>query len=648
MDFLTQDSSYDRATTELLLPDSPLKNNVSDPLSFPDSGKGFGSGHTALSPAEETFNPETLVADGQQLIDVLPELRNFEQSNLGQKGDSSGLGFAPVPNNDPLIGVALLGQSSSTEAMERDPLTGVSTLADSADPNIRQAWKLATGKDTIIGIVDNGVQSSHPDLATNYLEDLSADFNEDFDSLEPGENTTTAEEQGWGWVWSPYQGGWLWRFTPGRNYRGWGWGWTSEPSSDPQALAPEQHGTAVAGITSGSGNNNEGRSGVAPDSHWANLSLTAEDITDRQIAAALSHENQEIDIYNNSWKPGSAKFSTPLSSLALEEGTSNGRDGLGNIYVFAGGNDGLLGENVNYNSLASSRYSIAVAAIDANGEQASYSEPGASLLVSAYSGSSTTDLTGEAGYSSGNYTDNFGGTSAAAALTSGVAALMLDANANLTWRDLQHIFVETAQQNDAADEDWTTNGAGYFVNHKYGFGTVDAEAAVKAALNWTPVSEEVSFASDWQQVNRAIPDYDTTRLLGSQVTELIARERETLSDAEVELLHNIPRVGNDFFETSSIQVADDINIEWVEVELDANHSLRGDLKVTLVSPDGTESVLADLHGDPGDSSGEYKWAFTSARHWGESSVGEWTLKVSDERGEEVGTWNSWKLNIHGT
>lgn len=630
MDFLTQNSTDEPTISGLLLPDSGLEDNVSDPLSFSDSGLGFGSENIPLSPAEEIFNGET--SNGQQFVDLLPEPKDLEQSNLG---------FAPLHNNDTLIG------GSSTEAKEqtteRDPLTGTSVLAD---PNISEAWKLATGKDTTIAIVDNGVQGTHPDLVTNYLEDLSADFNKDFGSSEPGENTTTAEEQGWGWVWSPYWG-WSWRYTPRRD-AWWGSGWASEPGepgSDSQALAPEQHGTAVAGITSG---NNENRSGVAPDSHWANLSLTASDITDRQIAAALSHENQEIDIYNNSWKPGGAKFSTPLSSLALEEGTSNGRDGLGNIYVFAGGNDGLQLENVNYNSLASSRYSIAVAAIDSNGEQAWYSEPGASLLVSAYSGFSTTDLTGEAGYSSGDYTDNFGGTSAAAPVVSGVAALMLDANANLTWRDVQHIFVETAQQNDASDEGWTTNGAGYFVNHKYGFGAVDAEAAVKSALNWTPVSEEVSFTSGWQEVNRAIPDYDTTRLLGEEVAELIARDPETLSDAEVELLHNTPGKSNDFFETSSIQVASDIDIEWVEVELDANHSYRGDLKVALVSPDGTESVLADLHGDPGDSSGEYKWAFTSARHWGESSVGEWTLKVSDERGEEVGTWNSWKLNIHGT
>ena len=221
--------------------------------------------------------------------------------------------------------------SSSQLYLQSDGLPG-------ADPNLREAWKLATGKDTTIGIVDNGVQAVHPDLVTNYLEELSSDFGSSIDPV------------------------------------------------------PEQHGTAVAGIAFASGNNNEGESGVTLDSHWASLSLTAEDITDQQITSAVSHENQELDIYNNSWKPGYPKFSTPLSSLALEEGTSNGRDGLGNIYVFAGGNQGLQLENVNYNSLANSRYSIAVAAIDGNGEQAWYREPGASLLVSAYSNSSQTQL----------------------------------------------------------------------------------------------------------------------------------------------------------------------------------------------------------------------------------------------------------------
>lgn len=220
----------------------------------------------------------------------------------------------------------------------------------------------------------------------------------------------------------------------------------------------------------------------------------------------------------------------------------------------------------------------------------------------------TTDLTGSLGSSTGDYTSSFGDTSAAAPLVSGVIALMLKANPNLTWRDVQYILVTTASQNDPTDSDWTTNGAGHLVNHKYGFGAIDAYAAVNAARNWTTVAPEVSISSGIINVNQAIPDDDPEGI------------------------------------TSTFTISDDIQIESVAVTFDATHTFRGDLKIVLTSPDGTESVLAEQHDDSGD---DYNWVFTSVRHWGESAVGEWELTVSDLAGGDVGTWNSWELEIYG-
>ena len=135
----------------------------------------------------------------------------------------------------------------------------------------------------------------------------------------------------------------------------------------------------------------------------------------------------------------------------------------------------------------------AVAAIDHDGRQSSYSEPGAPLLISAYSsgdtaGITTTDRSGADGYDPGDYTNTFGGTSSSAPLVSGVIALMLEANPNLTYRDVQQILVRTAEMNDPLHFDWTSNAAGYDINHAYGFGAVDATAAVQlrcSSLNKT-------------------------------------------------------------------------------------------------------------------------------------------------------------------
>ena len=68
------------------------------------------------------------------------------------------------------------------------------------------------------------------------------------------------------------------------------------------------------------------------------------------------------------------------------------------------------------------------------------------------------------------------------------------------------------------------------------------------------------------------------------------------------------------------------------------------------SPDGTESVLATESEDYWwlyNSQGYENWTFTSARHWGESSQGEWTLQVRDKVTGFSGTWNSWSIKAYG-
>ncbi|OKH30835.1 hypothetical protein NIES2119_30135 [[Phormidium ambiguum] IAM M-71] len=415
------------------------------------------------------------------------------------------------------------------------------------------------------------------------------------------------------------------------------------------------HGTAVAGLIAASGNNNIGGTGVAPEASLAGLRLIADEVVDRQISDAFSYRNDAIHIYNNSWKERDWLNKAPMSLKSLETAIKFGRNGLGNIHVFAGGNDKSYRSNVNYNGFANSRYAIAVGAIDHDGKQSWYSEPGAPLLVSAYSSFydsdnnnnsvavTTTDLEEGQGYSESGYTNRssrFGGTSAAAGLVSGVVALMLDANPDLSWRDVQDILVKTARKNDFDEIDpesgWWQNGGGLWVNHQYGFGAVDAEAAVREASNANriPLAPEVSVTSVLEEVLQSIPD----------------------GDADTGI-------------SSTIQIDKDISIEKVEVVFDTrpldtkdkeDEKYWDDLTVVLTSPDGTKSILAqptklpnDLDFDDRNQTAEdpkpFTWIFTSARHWSESSKGMWELQVLDENGNEVeGYWESWKLNIYGT
>jgi subtilisin-like proprotein convertase family protein len=102
-------------------------------------------------------------------------------------------------------------------------------------------------------------------------------------------------------------------------------------------------------------------------------------------------------------------------------------------------------------------------------------------------------------------------------------------------------------------------------------------------------------------------------------------------------------------------ISKNIIVETAEVILDANHPDWGDFTVKLISPDGTESVLANNIPDLPNSNNSDKilpdsnqWKFISNRHWGELSKGEWKLQVIDENGNEFkGYWNSWKLNFYG-
>ncbi len=462
--------------------------------------------------------------------------------------------------------------------------TGQSGGTAGEDANVVNVWGTGsyngiTGSGVVVAVVDDGLQHTHPDLSANYHAVASYDYN--FNDTDP-----------------------------------------APTSSDP-------HGTAVAGVIGARGHNSTGVSGVAPLASLAGIRLIAAATTDLQEANALSHMPQTIDIYSNSWGPtddGNRKEGPgALTAAAIKNNVETGRGGLGSIYIWAGGNGQSVRDNVNYDGYANSRYTIAVAAIDDNGVQASYSEPGAPLLVSAHSsgagaGIVTTDLTGGNGYNGiagqNNYTDDFGGTSASAPLVAGVVALMLDANPNLTYRDVQHILVDTARKNHASDSDWTTNGSGRWVNHKYGFGAVDAQAAVAAAQTWTNVGPEVSYTSPTLAVSQAIPDGLGTQVFGAAVTR-------------------------------THSVTEDLFVEWVEVTFNATFStFRGDLEIVLTSPDGTESILADLHDDSGSN---YDWTFTSARHWGEQALGDWTLRVRDGyAGFGTGTWNSWSLRLYGT
>jgi furin len=121
-----------------------------------------------------------------------------------------------------------------------------------------------------------------------------------------------------------------------------------------------------------------------------------------------------------------------------------------------------------------------------------YSEKCSSTLATTYSSGQqnekqviTTDL-------HHSCTSSHTGTSASAPLAAGIVALVLEANPNLTWRDLQHLVVRTANPSNLgrSPNEWAVNGVGRKVSHSFGYGLLDAYAMVRLARNWETVPEQ--------------------------------------------------------------------------------------------------------------------------------------------------------------
>jgi kexin len=317
------------------------------------------------------------------------------------------------------------------------------------DVNAEPAWDAGyTGAGVTIGIVDQGWQIAHPDLAAAY--------------------SAAASQTG--------------------------------GTSD-------NHATGCAGIAGERANNGLGGASIAYDCMLSKLYYGAASVN----AAAFGFRNDLNAVKSNSWGPadnGIISYMTSAERAALVSAATTGRAGLGTIFVWAGGNGASASDRVDYDPYASSRYVVPVGAIYLDDRRSTYSEPGSALLTVAqsdrdFSGTDTGIFTtsGPSGYTSA-----FGGTSAACPLGAGVVALMLQANPALTLRDVQHILVRSARRNDPTSSTWSQNGAGLSVSYDYGFGAIDAGAASAMAATWNPVGPELALASGTLGVGQTIPD----------------------------------------------------------------------------------------------------------------------------------------------
>jgi aminopeptidase YwaD len=94
--------------------------------------------------------------------------------------------------------------------------------------------------------------------------------------------------------------------------------------------------------------------------------------------------------------------------------------------------------------------------------------------------------------------------------------------------------------------------------------------------------------------------------------------------------------------TSTMTFGDDVTVDSLKLDLDIQHTYRGDLVVSLTSPSGKTAVISNKQGGSAD---DLKGSFDLSAFAGEKAAGTWTLSVQDTARQDTGTLNSWGLTI---
>ena len=459
------------------------------------------------------------------------------------------------------------------------------------------------------------------------------------------------------------------------------WDYVGNDTDPTNSGSTGDHGTSVGGLTCAVGWNGLGGRGVSPSCSLKGFNWLLNQAQANTIAAhGGGSYAQDVDIFNQSY--GGSYFGNGIMNTTVEaqyvDSTNNLRNGKGAIFVKSSGNaydvvkygswyycdtlygfaTGLTCQHANADPTNTLPYNIVVGALGATGVKSSYSSSGSNVWVSApggeygythpammtadqsscaqgyvRSGNSSSNAFNNQGNhsenSSCNYTSTFNGTSSAAPVLAGAIALILEANPNLTWRDVKHILATTSDQVDASKANitsningtnyisvpaWTTNDANHKFHDWYGFGRVNVGAAITAAKSYTAGSlgtlNITSFSSNASgAINATLPDNNA-----AGVTNTIA-----VSQSEI--------------------------IEAVQITVNITHTYTGALAIELVSPAGTRSVLATPYNFFYTSDDITNMVLTSNAFYGEETDGNWTIRVSVAGSYGAGTLDDWSIRF---
>jgi subtilisin family serine protease len=427
-------------------------------------------------------------------------------------------------------------------------------------------------------------------------------------------------------------------------------------------MEQESHGTACAGVAVAE-ENGQGVVGVAPGCALMPLRTTGF-LDDASIEDLFNWAiDKGASVVSCSW--GAATINFPLSlrqRAAMNRAATQGRNGKGCVIVFAAGNANrpvngtifernwpsnvLQGPTKWLSGFAAHPDVVAVAACTSLNHKSAYSNWGAEISVSAPSNNAppgiwfeqtgyiytappiaaalpglgifTADRLGRLGYDPGNFTRDFGGTSSACPVVSGVAALVLSANPDLTAQQVKQILQQSADKILDRNPDsqlgmqlgtYDQNGHSQW----FGYGRVNALKAVQLAQQQRQKLQTVSrYVSGQNLTAVAIPDGDPQGVI------------------------------------SAIAIGEAGTVREIQVTVAVDHEFLGDLELYLRSPSGQTLLLQNRTlGARTQLRATYTSATTPTlqKVLERSARGTWELWGIDSVKGDTGTLRSWELRL---
>ncbi len=585
----------------------------------------------------------------------------------------------PLPKNfslnDPLFSHQWALQNTGQAALTKSGFGGIanedSQVFETATISAEDYALGVYGRGVTIGILDDGLDIAHADLLENMLVGGSYDFK-------------------------------------------------TQSASPAAASITGEHGTSVAGLAAARGGNGTGIWGMAPLAKLQGFNLLTSgefdvekaslgDASARQIYPGLRSDLTQV--FNKSYgenpdivpEPGSNSamlVSEVLDIMRVQ--TETARQGLGAIYVKAGGNEfkggtvfssnwcreaiavGITCYNVNQETENNTPYQMVVGAFNALGRRSSYSNTGSSLWIAAPGGELgeqhpalvSTDQTGcglglsrssglvepNIGFNLGeantgnencDYYSAFNGSSAAAPLVSGAAALLLEAYPEASWRDIKHFLAVTARQLQpdlkpitrfingqtvTIEQGWVTNAAGIAFSNAFGFGGLSVVEAVK-------------LAQQWQASNQSLPTLKTVQTLKQPLTQ-----NNEIANFDAAGLQRTVTIADSLIAETAVVTVTIKGLVAQTLSGNDNHKIdASDYLIELISPAGTKSIVLTPLNAYRTSYDMIELPLATHAFYGENTAGTWTLKVTDvdqnpqNRIQHVGEGKltEWSLRLYG-